>query len=90
MPIERAQDDTPGQLSETDILDCFAATPIEGQRNYLVAVGRAIEAKAQRLFESRTELVGYQWAGCMLRLEETHAGHRAEGAPLYRIREPQA
>ncbi|HSV48332.1 MAG TPA: hypothetical protein VLJ58_21265 [Ramlibacter sp.] len=33
-------------LSETDILDCFnAADALQGQRNYLVAVGRAIEAK---------------------------------------------
>jgi hypothetical protein len=35
-------------LSDTDILDCFnEADALQGQRNYLVAVGRAIEAKVR-------------------------------------------
>jgi len=35
-------------LSVTDILDCFNdASALNGQRNYLIAVGRAIEAKVK-------------------------------------------
>jgi hypothetical protein len=43
--------------------------------------------------EHDLELVGYQWGGCLYRLEETFAYHRDEGRPLYAPREtwnPQA
>ncbi|MDB5964785.1 MAG: hypothetical protein JWQ72_1285 [Polaromonas sp.] len=82
---------TPPALSNADILDCFNAVPVgDGRGGYLVAVGRAIEAKAREAFEARLDLVGYQWAGCFYRLEETYAYHRAEGAALFRLRQPAA
>lgn len=44
MPIELACDPV---LSDSDILDCVAQTPFEpeSRTNYLIALGRAIEAK---------------------------------------------
>jgi len=47
MAIELAPDNEQAQsvLTDSDILDCFRDTPPTNGNSYLVAVGRAIEAK---------------------------------------------
>lgn len=46
MAIEPVHNNDPFSLTQAEILDCFNVTPVgDGRGGYLVAVGRAIEAK---------------------------------------------